>query len=447
MTRLMALLPVATLLTAVGCSDKTAGGGGCRTNAACGAGMICDRGVCRSICRSDPDCADDEICSGAVCVPGARDDAPQISAVDGDDAALCAGGAGTHCVRTGLLVRGARLAGAEFRLQPAQNSLAARVLGIRDGATDTEVALDLPADLDFPNIEAGRFTLTAVNGVGADQAPLTFLQGVPGEDFTPTGDELVASLNTATVNRVDSARLHVGTGATDVAAGNHDHAAQYVPSAGGTVTGSLAVNAALTAGTLTAGTITGADFVRSAPVERWIWLDGAAASPGKATDAGSYELYRRITDAARIIFNVSDADSALTPTGYATANHGEMGLFSENGRDITFSIPIVLNAGDVITRMDCYMLDQRTNGRVQVWLEKQELTSTNLPTLLGNTVVHSGLIDSATNWQVKSLAAINETVGLDHLYRLRGELNVNADGDSEFIGFRGCRLFYTTTRP
>ncbi len=251
------LVGVLVAVLALACSGNTPSGGGqCSGNKDCDPGQVCSSGACISLCRTDRDCGADRVCDDGVCVAGVRS-SPRIDAVDGDGTVVCPDAAGTHCIAAGLLVLGDNLEGATFTLS---GSGAPVELVARDGAIATSVALELP------DVAPGTYTLTAANGAGSADQALQLLQGPPGPDLTP--NQLVDRVNQAT-NVIAVQRLPVGVGATDVAAGNHVHAASaitgvfdasqlpvgtaadtvaagdhthaYLPLAGGNVTGSLTV--------------------------------------------------------------------------------------------------------------------------------------------------------------------------------------------------------------
>ena len=59
--------------------------------------------------------------------------------------------------------------------------------------------------------------------------------------------------------------------------------------------------------------------------------------------------------------------------------------------------------------------------------------------------MHTTLAEAIGSWQVET-QTLDETFAPDTIYRLRVELNINNDGDSdsENIAFRGCKVQYET---
>ncbi len=216
MHRSLAFVFGVALSIAAGCGGKTAGGG-CDGNNDCKAGQVCVEGACITVCGADTDCADTEICVDRTCRAGTRPQ-PTITAVDGDGTLECAQTPGQHCLHAGLLVQGTNLAGAAFTLIRTNPTGSPTTLTVRDGGSDTAAAVDLP------DVPPGDYVLTAANNSGSVDQALQLLQGEPGENFTPTGDQLIDSINGAS-NQIAVARLPVGATAGTVAAGAHLHAA------------------------------------------------------------------------------------------------------------------------------------------------------------------------------------------------------------------------------
>jgi hypothetical protein len=219
----------------LGCSKKATGDGGCGGNDACGAGQVCNDDICRTLCTTDAQCQTDETCINELCVLSSQP-RPTMTFIDGDGSNTCADTPGHHCLHAGLVVEGTHLLDSTFKLTPTNPTGSPFALTVRSGASDLKVQLDLP------DVPAGDYLLTATNSSGSADQALTFLQGEPGQDganFTPTGNELVASINTAT-NLINAARLPVGNVADTVAAGIHTH--PDLPLTGGTLSGDLTVN-------------------------------------------------------------------------------------------------------------------------------------------------------------------------------------------------------------
>ncbi len=161
-----------------GCSSGTPGGGGkCKSNAECGAGEVCFSDACRKVCSTDLDCGPNDcggggtVCTGDVCLPGCRENAPHITAIDGDGTPDGAPTHAAHHVASALLLSGEHLDGAAADLLGLG---APRPLQVQGGANGALVAL-LPGDTP-----PGSYTIRVTNAVGSDQGTVTLLQGEQG---------------------------------------------------------------------------------------------------------------------------------------------------------------------------------------------------------------------------------------------------------------------------
>lgn len=234
------LLMMAVLAT--GCSNSSPRSGDCSGNKDCEAGKICSEGECVELCASDLECDTGQICVESTCEAGTRA-TPAVLSIDGDDPArVCPDANGTHCVLAGILVTGENLGGAAFTLTGSvpNNPIS---LEADPTSTDTLAALALP-----DSIAPGTYMLTATNQAGSGEKALQLIQGPPGPDKTP--NELVDSINLAT-NTIAVQRVPHTHDASEIDSGTLAAARlpdTYLPMGGGTVTGDLSVDGALTAG-------------------------------------------------------------------------------------------------------------------------------------------------------------------------------------------------------
>ncbi|MGC4001452.1 MAG: hypothetical protein QM767_29925 [Anaeromyxobacter sp.] len=146
--------------------------------------------------------------------------APTISSVTGNDA----GDPGR--VTDGLVVTGSKLDGATLSVTDAGGQPLATTMRSQ---TATRAELVLPAD-----VRSGSYAVSAVSSAGSAQAAITLTLPELG------GDLIVARVN-ASSSTLSASVLPIGTGAGQVAAGDHAHDGRYVGATGGAIDGDLSV--------------------------------------------------------------------------------------------------------------------------------------------------------------------------------------------------------------
>jgi hypothetical protein len=299
---------------AAACTDEVASPGGCSNNSECAGGQICSSGACVALCNGDGECAGGEICANNVCAPGQRT-TPNIAGVDGDGTELCLDTPTSHCIVGGIVVTGDNLDGADFTL----GSLA---LIARTGRTDTRVELDLYDARD------GVYTLTARNAAGSDQQEVQLLQGPPGENFTPTANQLVDSINTAsnTINILRVPHTH-----DDVAVHTHD---EYMPASGGSFGGNVTINGDVAAtGAVRIGATTAACTGANAGALRF----DTTLSTLYACDGGRWvALYRPRGDGTSAQ-RAAESCKAILDDGFSTGSKSYW-LRAKNAGDPAFEV-------------------------------------------------------------------------------------------------------------
>jgi Cys-rich repeat protein len=209
----LASISIATLVACIASGPPA--GVECTQNSDCAAGAICIDTDCRLVCDLQSDCPAGQVCDvRGACMPGEVGVGPDIQSIEGNAPA------DPTSVLDGLVVNGTLLANAAFELRHNGSAFAAG-LGPRS-LSDTRAELVLPHD-----VPDGEFTLVATNRAGSDQATVQLT--LP----TLTADMLVDRINAdTTAGKLFALRLlPVGTTATEVAAGNHNHDAAYAPAA------------------------------------------------------------------------------------------------------------------------------------------------------------------------------------------------------------------------
>ncbi len=206
------LLLVAVVLGA--CSSDEPGGSGSSSGCAdamdCDGGQACRDRVCVTLCSSRSECQPGEDCTASgICATPLNGPLPVIDGVSGNDATS------SGKVYDGLVIVGSSLASAEFTLVAATGT--ATLVARRQ--TDLEAEVILPID-----VRSGAYELVVTNASGSDTQPITL------ELPELTGDTILARLNAA-AGEVSINRLPVGSGATEVAAGDHLHDDAYYPRA------------------------------------------------------------------------------------------------------------------------------------------------------------------------------------------------------------------------
>ncbi len=216
------LLFVFSLSTMLACSGSTSGsdsdGGECSAHSDCDSGFVCETGSCVQVCNTNADCSETMVCGFSnICITPETGVLPEITSVEGN-------GAAAQTVVDGIIIRGRGLGDVNVELVSS-----ARVdLAIRTQGAD-RVEVILPTD-----IISGDYALVVTNAAGTAQASTTLT--LPELD----GDTLLGRLNNDATGTLAVGLLPVGTGSTEIAAGNHAHS-DYFEISGGSISGDLAV--------------------------------------------------------------------------------------------------------------------------------------------------------------------------------------------------------------
>ncbi|OGQ91274.1 MAG: hypothetical protein A2289_14005 [Deltaproteobacteria bacterium RIFOXYA12_FULL_58_15] len=234
MYRLIVVIPF--ILAGLGCDGQDVSG--CVADTECDAGYVCEEHKCEQICQTDPDCAPGFNCGPKnLCVEGERTSGPKITNVVGSSSQICpdTDPPNSPCIGDHFIVSGSGLARSAFTLTRTDGTAGGPyALEVAAGGRDLDGVVDLaittPLNTPAGQPAAGYFTLSVVNSAGEDQANLFVLQGVQGpkgEDGAsmtaesivtainasafiidadnvdidvpvPTGNDLIASINTGT---------------------------------------------------------------------------------------------------------------------------------------------------------------------------------------------------------------------------------------------------------
>jgi hypothetical protein len=198
--RALGTLTLAVSVVLSACSGSKSSG--CKGTSDCPPGFVCEpTGNCAKLCLVQSDCTGGQRCLNSKCSTPAPGTLPVIASVLGNDPS------DNQRVRDGIVVMGETLANAAFEIRTDSGAQALDAAS----QSDTQVELKLPLD-----VRSGAYTLVATNAAGETQQPIV-LQ-LP----ELSGDEILSRLNGAS-GTVSALRLPVGTGADQVAAGDHTH--------------------------------------------------------------------------------------------------------------------------------------------------------------------------------------------------------------------------------
>lgn len=137
----------------------------------CEAGYICVAGSCAHLCQTDSDCAAPRsICEKDICQAGSRP--PVVDSVDSDGAPDPSPEHAGHYLNQHIILTGSFLDAATVRLTGGGRHGALEVCS----SSDSRLVALLP-----PDIDSGEYTLHVSNGGGECSAPISLLQGAPGD--------------------------------------------------------------------------------------------------------------------------------------------------------------------------------------------------------------------------------------------------------------------------
>ncbi|MEZ4271209.1 MAG: hypothetical protein R3C68_07185 [Myxococcota bacterium] len=171
---------------------------GCKPGGnSCNPGHVCISGRCEKLCDTNNDCPLGTYCgSESRCLLGQpQGDIPQITRVIGNSSQLCSDstlGPLGNCLGTAFIVEGEQLADATFTLINSDAQGPNFPLELTEAALDNRVSL---RPTNPTALQAGLYTLRAVNGVGTGSQSVQLLKG----DTGPKGDPGTGSGGAATL--------------------------------------------------------------------------------------------------------------------------------------------------------------------------------------------------------------------------------------------------------